>query len=168
MIQVRPYQDGDSLEEITALLHRAYKELADMGLRFVATYQDIETTRQRIEEGLCFVALEDGRIVGTITLYLGGEGCETYERTGVAHFGQFGIDPEVQGKGIGRMLLQKAEQTAIANGFTEMALDTSEKATHLIDLYRRWGYEVVETVQWDVTNYRSVVMSKRLGLLEYS
>jgi GNAT superfamily N-acetyltransferase len=166
MVEVRPIEPGDSLEELTDLLHRAYARLADMGLRFVATYQDVETTRRRVEEGLCFVAVNNGTLVGTATLYLGGEGCETYSRQGVAHFGQFGIEPDAQGMGIGRKLLDRIEQTAIEHGFQEMALDTSENAVHLIELYERWGYRIVETMQWSETNYRSVVMTKPLSLLK--
>ncbi len=159
---VRRLEPGDSLEDLTALLHRAYASLAQMGLRFVATYQDVQTTSDRVAAGECFVAVECQDLVGTITLYQRGEGCATYDREDVAHFGQFGIEPSAQGKGVGRALLTKVEERARELGKTEIALDTSEQATHLIALYRRWGYAVVETIQWPVTNYRSVVMTKRL------
>ena len=47
--------------------------------------------------------------------------------------------------------------------FTELALDTSENATHLIALYEKWGYTQVATHDWRPgVNYLSVVMSKRL------
>jgi len=45
----------------------------------------------------------------------------------------------------------------------EVALDTSEHASHLIALYTRRGYRFVEHVRWDTVNYRSVVLSKALG-----
>jgi signal transduction histidine kinase len=47
-------------------------------------------------------------------------------------------------------------------GMIELALDTSEHATRLIETYARRGSLEVERCRWDVTNYRSVVMSKRL------
>jgi hypothetical protein len=44
----------------------------------------------------------------------------------------------------------------------EVALDTAETAYHLIDYYKKREYRYIETVQWDVTNYKSVVLSKSL------
>ncbi|MBW1796697.1 MAG: GNAT family N-acetyltransferase, partial [Deltaproteobacteria bacterium] len=48
------------------------------------------------------------------------------------------------------------------DGASELALDTAEQATHLINWYERLGYRFIEYVDWDVTNYRSVIMSKRV------
>lgn len=55
-----------------------------------------------------------------------------------------------------------AEQRARERGATWIAIDTSEHAMELIATYRRRGYEIVDSAQWDVTNYRSVVLAKRL------
>ncbi len=40
---------------ITKLLNAAYKELADMGLNYTATYQNQDQTKERISKGRCFV-----------------------------------------------------------------------------------------------------------------
>lgn len=45
----------------------------------------------------------------------------------------------------------------------ELALDTAVPATHLIDRYKRLGYRTVAHYQRDVTNYRSVIMSKEVS-----
>lgn len=161
---IRELHPDDSLEELTGLLHRAYKQLADMGLRFLATHQDVETTRKRIAKGTCFVAEMDGRIVGTITYNPPGtaKGSPYIEQPRVGHVQQMGIEPALQGQGIASALMQHAEQFARQNGASEMSLDTAESAPHLITWYERLGYRVIEHVQWDVTNYRSVVMGKKL------
>lgn len=88
--------------------------------------------------------------------------CEYFTRQGVAAVHQFAVDPGHQGSGIGRALLQRAERWAGQNGFAELAMDTAEAATHLIDLYTRNGYQPVGWVQWPGKVYRSVVLSKRL------
>jgi hypothetical protein len=54
------------------------------------------------------------------------------------------------------------EHHAACDGAHEMALDTSEHAHHLIEIYKNRGYRFVEYAQWSVTNYRSVVLSKSL------
>ena len=39
---------------------------------------------------------------------------------------------------------------------------TAVPATHLIELYAKWGYREVERCQWNDTNYESVIMKKDL------
>jgi ribosomal protein S18 acetylase RimI-like enzyme len=73
-----------------------------------------------------------------------------------------GIEPSLQGQGIASALMLCAEQYASQTGALEMSLDTAETATHLIAWYERLEYQIIEHVQWDVTNYRSVVMGKKL------
>jgi len=164
-VTIREFGPADSLAEITDLLHRAYTKLAEQGMRFVASHQDVEITRQRIESGFCFVALNGSQIVGTITLYTGTHEskCEYYLRPGVARFGQFAVEPLLQGSGLGRRLLERAEGLAAELGCGEIALDTAEGAHELIAYYSRCGYSIVDKVDWDTTNYVSVVMTKSLA-----
>ncbi len=158
---------SDSIEDLTVFLHRAYASLAQRGLRYVATHQDPQTTRRRIAGGDCLLGTrEDGRLVGTITFKrtVTNEGCEWYRRQDVAYCGQLGVDPELQGHGVGSLLMDLVEERAWRAGATEIALDTSERAEDLIAWYERRRYRVVENVDWATTNYRSVVLSKNLQL----
>ncbi len=161
-VLIRPIAESDSMEELTLLLHRSYKRLGDMGLRFFATHQTPEQTRERVVSGECFVAELEGKIVGTICLYTEPErdGPPLYRRPDVARFGQFAVEPELQEGGIGGMLLDHVERRAGTLGMAELALDTAEGAAHLIDYYSRRGWKIVGHTEWKVTNYRSVLMSK--------
>ncbi|GGD91665.1 hypothetical protein GCM10011390_08010 [Aureimonas endophytica] len=164
LLLVRPLLASDFLSELTALLHSSYGRLARMGLRYMATHQSEAVTRERVEGGTCLVAVDGGRIVGTI-LFRSPEqtaGCSWYDRPEVASFGQFAVDPAIQARGIGLRLLRDAERLALASGAHEFALDTAEPATHLVDWYTRLGYRFVEHAQWSHTNSRSVILSKRL------
>ncbi|MEA2551938.1 MAG: hypothetical protein QOJ65_114 [Fimbriimonadaceae bacterium] len=157
---MRAFRDDDSVAELTALLHRAYAALATLGLRFVATYQDEATTLERIQEGECFVAELDGRVVGSIVFRDSAHtgGCDWYDRADVASFGQYGVEPSLQGCGIGSALLDFVENRAREAGAEELALDTAEPATHLIELYAKKGYRIVDHVKWDVVNYGIVIL----------
>jgi GNAT superfamily N-acetyltransferase len=165
MLHIRQFQESDSITELTSLLHRAYARLGNMGLNYTAVDQTPEVTAKRIRGGNCFVVEAGTKLVGTIVAqptYAENE-CEYFTRPGVAAAHQFAVDPEHQGSGIGRMLLQRAEQWAKESGFAELAMDTAEQATHLIDLYARLGYQHVGWVQWPGKVYRSVVLSKHLA-----
>ena len=164
MLTIRPFVETDSIEELTQLLHRAYKQLADMGMRFFASHQNEEQTRSRVNAGECYVGLCDDRIVATITMYRNRDkdGPDIYRRDGVGYFGQFAVDPDCQGRGFGNEMLTHVESRAHDSGIEQLALDTAESASHLIEYYARHGYRFVEHVQWPDTNYRSVVMSKSL------
>ncbi len=164
MIEIRRYRASDDVDVITAMLHRAYAGLAAMGFRFHATYQSADVTRERMNGDLSFVAVDDNEIVGTVTLYDQPyeDACPHYKDPTVARFGQFGIEPRLQHAGLGTRMMDLIEETAAELGFRELACDTAEGATHLVEWYHRRGYRFVEYVQWDVTNYRSVVLSKRL------
>lgn len=165
MLQIRQLQDSDSIAELTSLLHRAYARLGKMGLNYTAVDQSSEVTAQRIRGGNCFVASAGAKLVGTIVVHPtdAENTCEYFTRSGVAAAHQFAVDPEHQAAGIGRMLLQRAERWAKESGFTELAMDTAEQATHLVELYAHLGYRHVAWVQWPGKVYRSVVLSKHLA-----
>ena len=161
---IRKWNESDDTSEITALLHRAYGQLAELGFRYHATWQDDSVTLDRLTRGIAFIAEEEGRIIGTATLYLppSQTGCDWYDRTDVARFGQFGVEPSRQGHGIGSQILDVIESTTIAHGIPNLALDTAEGATQLIEMYSRRGFKYICDANWDITNYRSLIMNKRL------
>jgi len=163
-IAIRTLKDSDSMEELTDLLHRAYAVLAEMGFRYYATHQTPKETKERITKGQCYVAVMDEKIVGTVTYYntKNTHGSPFLNTLRVSHFGQLGVESHYQNKGIATKLIKYVEDIAIDNGDKELALDTAEGATHLIEWYEKLGYRFVEYTSWDVTNYRSVVMSKHI------
>lgn len=163
-VSIRELRESDNLDDLTGLLHRAYARLADMNLKFVATWQDTSITRKRIARSTCFVAVMGGRIIGTVCFHSPDSriGSPWMDRPDVAHVGQLAVEPDYQNRGIGRRLMVHCENYARQLGAAHIALDTAEPAVHLIDWYRRQGYRIVEKADWDVTNYKSVVMSKPL------
>jgi len=164
-VTIRRLNERDSIEAITEMLHRAYAPLAEAGMRYLASHQDDEMTLKRTFGHMteCWVAERDGLLVGVVTLRLEGtDECSYFNRPGVASFEQFAVDPHEQGHGVGEALLDTIERRAARHGAVELGCDTSEKADRLIAMYRRRGYEIVETADWAVTNYASVILSKRL------
>lgn len=157
--------EKDSVAELTGLLHRAYKRLADMGLNFIATFQDEEYTRNYLKKRLCYILTDNNKIIGTVFYYtkMWSDAPDIFKQDDVVLFGKFAVEPDLQQNGIGSALLDFIENHAVINGMKRIVLDTSEKAGHLISYYEKRGYKYIHHWQWPDVNYRSVVMCKVLS-----
>ncbi len=93
---------------------------------------------------------------------IAASGPRWFRRPDVSNFSQFAVEPTLQGKGIGLMLLNTVEARARELGMAELALSTAEPDTDLVTFYRRRGFRDVERFDWGVTNYTSLIMSKTL------
>lgn len=179
-IAVRLIHPGDPIPQITALLHRAYRKQTEMGLRPLAGRQDDATTARRCASGECYLAVMGeghgppngtrkgtrgpAKIVGVILFHEieDAEGPPWFRRKDVDYFSQFAVDPDIQGRGIGGMLLGTAERRARECGSVELGLSMAEPDTDLMAYYLKRGYRLVEHWQWPYTNYRSAILSKSL------
>jgi GNAT superfamily N-acetyltransferase len=170
-VQYKIFMPTDNIVEVNSLLLSAYKPLAEAGMKYAASHEDVEATRRHIENGECYIAILEGKIIACAILKIPNQGDNSgwkalapnwYAIKGVTTFGRFAVSPELQGHGIGNKMMDVIENRARELGFTQLALDTSEHATHLIKMYERRGYNFIEFHQWNITNYRSVVMSKKL------
>ena len=165
--EIRALREEDAIQDLTALLHRGYAELGALGFRYRAVDQTPDITAERISRGECYVALYGGALVGT-ALLIPPRGhlppCDWYDRPDVAVLSQFAIEPSLQRRGWGSKMIQHLESRALELGAAELSIDTAEGAAHLIALYRRRGYRDVGFAQWPHTNYRSILLSKRLAL----
>jgi len=168
-VTVRPLLPSDSIPAITGLLHRAYAKQVAMGLRPLAGRQDDSVTQERAANSECYVAVVEaagGESIAGVILFEEQEQATFppfFLKPHVCHFAQFGVDPDVQGRGIGRALLETVERRAREKGATELALSMAEPDRELYDFYVKRGYRFVEHWQWPYTNYRSCILSKALA-----
>ena len=98
------------------------------------------------------VAERDGGIVGLVVLRISDEG---FLVDNVA------VDPSHQGEGVGRALLEHAEDAARGAGFDSIYLYTHERMSENLALYSRIGY-----VEYDRRLHgeaRIVYLRKKLG-----
>jgi GNAT superfamily N-acetyltransferase len=152
----------DSFEALTRMLHCAFARLGAMGLNCTCVDQSVPVTRSRVKRGDCYVAVCNGRVVGTMTLYAPERDspCELYRQEDVASVRQIGIDPAWQGRGIGTLMLAFADHWAATRGYAELALDTPQPAAHLIAFYRGQGFRIADFMRFDGKRYDSAVLSK--------
>ena len=168
-VEILPFDEArDSYEEVTRLLHAAYRGLAEAGLNYVAATQDAKTTRERMSAATaCWLARQAGNVAGTLSYYAESPSLndpDWYRRNEVSFFGQFGVEPSLQGSGIGSRLLAAAEARAVADAKREFACDTAEPARHLVAYYSRHGFRVVGRHRWPHADYESLILSKRVGI----
>lgn len=107
---------------------------------------------QVIADAIVHVALDAGRIVGSIVTQVTDEGF---------YVDNVAVRPSVRGRGVGRALLLHAEAQARARGFSSLYLATHEKMTENRALYVRAGY--VEFDHRVVDGFPRVFMRKSLA-----
>lgn len=93
------------------------EEIVESAIR---TYSDFEKKGETVR----FIVMDNNKAIGTIGL----------EKNKIC--GLF-IDPEFQKKGIGKKLMEKAENEVEKNGYCEVVLSSSLNA---IDFYKKLGY----------------------------
>ena len=104
-----------------------------------------------IENANTWVLTHDGRLMGSMVTVVMDDHL-LLESIAVA--------PEAQGRGLGALLLRRAEDDAHEAGRTEVRLYTNAAMTENIAMYPRYGY--VETHRGGQDGFRRVFFSKRL------
>jgi GNAT superfamily N-acetyltransferase len=73
------------------------------------------------------------------------------------------VRPEARGNGIAVHLLNELEQWAAENGYTECILETGQKMTDALALYRKKGYVITANYgQYIGMEHSSICMAKQL------
>jgi ribosomal protein S18 acetylase RimI-like enzyme len=142
--RVRP-EEFEEAGRVTAL---AYQEFARPGDPDWELYlRRIADIGGRAAHTVVLVAVEDGRVLGSLTLELedrvgAGRQDEAGEplRPGEAHVRMLGLDPAARGRGIGRRLMDAALEEARAGGKTVMTLNTTRRMRAAQRMYESMGF----------------------------
>jgi ribosomal protein S18 acetylase RimI-like enzyme len=89
--------------------------------------------RELIERGEVLVDEHDGRLVGAVEVRVDGPR---------GYFGMLAVDPSSRRGGVGRSLVEAAEEHCRGRGCTVMTMSTGEDRTELIPYYEKMGYRV--------------------------
>jgi len=132
MLKIREYKctDHQQLVEMMSTVLAEYK----MSLDFQGPDKDLEDLQNIYfnNKGVFFVAELDGKIIGSVAVSkIDDEKCELRKLY---------VLKEHREKSFGRMLLDKAVNFALANGYVEMELEVSEKHKQAIHLYEKRGF----------------------------
>ncbi|BBH19553.1 acetyltransferase [Paenibacillus baekrokdamisoli] len=123
--------DANTLHSLSELLCRVVNEGASIG--FLPPLEEEEALgywREILQAGIVlWVAIEDGRIIGTVQLHLAQKANATHR----AEIAKLMVDPDYRRKGISRLLMQAAERRAAAEERSLLVLDTrsGDPSNHL-------------------------------------
>lgn len=129
------------LPSLVTLINDAYQvETGDSGVAFKHTLRlmecDYPSVSAAISEQRYLTATIDGKIVGCLCW-------ERNQHDGNTryHFGPFAVDPACQGKGVGRVLLQRLYDIARADSAASIDIEVVNWRSDILPLYEKLGYE---------------------------
>ncbi len=126
MIRKAGKQDLDGIRKCAAAAY--YKYVERIGKEPAPMVADFA---RAIEKGQVQVYIDDAEIGGFIVFY---------PRADHIHLENIAVDPALQGRGIGKRLIEFAETTALELGLTRIELYTNAKMVENLALYPSLGY----------------------------
>ncbi|WP_255170396.1 GNAT family N-acetyltransferase [Natrononativus amylolyticus] len=152
-IRIRPATSGDALD-IAALYRGAYESAAALGFPSRMTEIDAETVGEWLaNDSTTLVALDDERLIGTVRLL--------YERD-EPYLERLAVDPDRQGSGVGRRLMDRIEAVAREKEYDCIQLTTFDDHPFLLEWYEQRGYERTKRHERPERPYDFVSMEKPL------
>lgn len=147
-VRVALPEEHEAAGRVTADAYREFVRPGDDDWeRYLARIADVG---ERAGRTSILVAVEDGRILGSLTLELEGrvrdEGDADHRALalGEAHIRMLGVDPSARRRGIARTLMAEAERLARETGKTEITLNTTERMQAAQRMYEALGYERID------------------------
>lgn len=166
-IIIKEKPDYISFDEIHKVIYSAHEENIKNGLCMrTATLTGDELKKRIGNDGVCFVALDGEKVVGTMSVRF-VQRQTWYAKNIIPDCILVGIIPEYRGKHIGSMLEQKMLEYVKNQGYKLIELDTAENNTHAINVYKHQGYKLVDYHAYEGVDHYSVVMVKWIDKCPY-
>lgn len=102
------------------------------------------------------VVFDEGRVIkvsDSTTKRIIGVAIWKITENNTLYFGPFAVSPDMQGKRIGKTILQEIESIAKSNNINEIALSVVNHRTDLIPWYQSLGYQIIDTSPWPENEY---------------
>lgn len=155
--------DWLSWDAVAECLHEAHQSNVKKNFVMPELEMSSEDLQKRIGNGHCFVALEDGKVLGTSTVIYKKLGkLKWWARGIVAYTGFDGIRPEYRGTDV-YFKLQELRMEHIRNSGVEViCFNTSEHNKLVQKINQKRGAKYVQFARAKGSEYYSVVMARWL------
>ena len=147
--------------EVCELISLAHREIVETkGIVMRAAFLDGDKLKERIgENGVTFVALDEGKLVGTLSIR--EKECNAWYTHGkVAELVSVATHPEYRGKHVFSMLYATAWHYVENKEYKLLELDTAANNTNAINVYKHCGFVLVDFKAPRDADHYSVVMAK--------
>ena len=147
--------DTSDAEAVMLLINRAFEVERPF---FTTERIDLAETLEHLAKGTFLLAESDGKLTGCNYVELRGDG---------GYFGLLSVDPDWQGHGLGRTLIDQAEDFCRSSGCSRIQIRVLNHRTELPPFYKKLGYtdagiEEVEQVPSAILPYHFIIMEKAL------
>ena len=138
-INYRPIEEKDN-KEIADLIRSVFREfkIDKPGTVYTDPTTDDLYSLFKMPGSAYWIAVEDGTIIG---------GCGVYPTPGLpegcAELVKLYLMPEVRGRGIGRLLIEKSVESARELGYTQLYLESFPELNKAIGLYEKQGFRFI-------------------------
>ncbi|SNS03517.1 N-acetylglutamate synthase, GNAT family [Geodermatophilus pulveris] len=111
--------------------------------------EELRDVAGRADRAELLVARDDaGRVVGSVALVLAGDFGEVTESDAEAAFRMLVVDPAVQGRGLGALLVAACVERARSAGKRRVVLSTDRRMRTAQRLYARMGFARLPERDW--------------------
>ncbi|MFT5112204.1 MAG: ribosomal protein S18 acetylase RimI-like enzyme [Parasphingorhabdus sp.] len=132
--------DADAITECVQAAFQHYVErMGKLPGPMLNDYSEI------IQQHATFVATDRESVVGLLVLM---------QKSAGLLLDNIAVDPQCQGRGVGKLLLQFAEDECRSRGYASIQMYTHECMVENVDMYQRCG--------WEITEYRQELGFKRV------
>lgn len=148
----------DELDRLLAMERAAGRRFLEVGIDDTAfAGMDRGLMARAIDAGIFFVAVDDEDVPVGFAL------CERFEES--LHLHELGVQPDQQGQGIGRSLIDRVAAAARERGCSHVTLTTYRDVSFNGPFYRRYGFvELAELPGW-LTAIRAAEIRHGLDVL---
>lgn len=154
----------DAIHEILLAAHNDKNK--DGGAQATA-FLTGEELKEKVGDGKCFVALMDGKMVGTGSVSI-RERNYWYSRGKIAYYCFGAILPDYQGLGIYSKLDKARDEYVKKLGLNLIYTHTSSSNKKMQEIKKKQGYRLVGFSAFKSTNYYSVTLAKWIEGCPYS
>ncbi|NTJ40987.1 GNAT family N-acetyltransferase [Agrobacterium larrymoorei] len=157
MIEIVQIDDGfDRIDELLALIMSSFAYMDGVIDPPSSAHRlTPDTLRQKTRDELAFAALGNGELLGCI--FCKPESSSLY-------IGKLAVSPAAQGRGLGRALLRKAEETAHSLSLPALRLETRIELVGNHKQFSSWGFtKTAENAHPGFDRTTSIEMRKRLA-----
>lgn len=132
-----PFIEALNPSSIRAIAQLATQLWPDTSLdEMLSHYQEV----LELGEGTCFLAYKEGQPIGFIELSIRNDYVEGADELPVAYIEGLYIDSDYRQKGLGQMLITRAEQWAVQQGFRQLCSDVEMENQLSILFHEKAGF----------------------------